>query len=962
MTRTPHPGPERPAAPDGPADAKLGFSTPSGHRRTARARFGPESRRDPHLPQLIRNALLDDRGQGQRCVQVRLSAADATEPAARALLDTEAGTALRLHKLVEGTEFAPLFPRLIGYELDTDEPFLLYDPPRGATAAKTHVMSSTDQRVLTRDLMLALSLLDDQGLVPRGISPATVLWDGTALQLWGLEGVTAVGRPRTPWGQAPYASPEQRRSEGLADSRDAVWSAAQVLYRLVTGRPGHPDRAPADLAEHRVLNETLSEAFAPRATGRPTPAQLLGLLSPGTFPRATVLSPSDVTRQDREVFEQALRAKRQAPVAPSTVGAGAGLSDSEVLCPYCLETIQLDLGALYVTDSRMQYQPLNLAGVGKLRRQDVMRGAVQKCTADPDFPEHFIPVPYLTYGRPLTVAMVGQSSTGKSHLLTQMIAEITDGGLEPFGLTWQSVNPEQHARFVRERVQPLRNGRVLDHTTALGLDGFARFVESLLITDAHGQVRPVAFFDLGGGDLVRTDAALRFLLGVDALVFVVDPVLALPLPQLDHARERGGVEVNRDGDLAFATVLDRLPKTGPYLEVAATMVLGKADLLRFRSPVDHWLGQGRPAALDPVLMRDESQDVHAFLRRHAGQAWLRPFDAIRRCTLHVASATGGQEDQGRTGRPSTVSHVLVGPPCTLKTRQCLGLAYGGWGARELAERATGSKPMVECSTLDASGPLARLTGSKPPAPCFERQAAARLVDHLLANREDPPGVPQLTAELSGGATLDWARRRDLLGKILSGDRRGGGHTQTPKSPTEREQRHQQQPYTATPPYRAPRPTPDPTPPPSPSPPRTHTSITTTRSNRSNRSNCTKTCVATSAEATCNTASWWRSCANCPTRYCCTSSAPTNSPRSRWSCFCPNWEVPSAARNATRRCSTPCARTYSATTCIWHPTAGPGSPCRAQPWPAGRPTSSTGPWPRWPATNAICTTCTNCCTA
>ncbi|MCZ0992686.1 hypothetical protein O1L44_05410 [Streptomyces noursei] len=296
----------------------------------------------------------------------------------------------------------------------------------------------------------------------------------------------------------------------------------------------------------------------------------------------------------------------------------------------------------------MQYQPLDVSGVGNpLRREDIMRGAVQKCTADPDFPEHFIPVPYLTHGRPLTVAMVGQSSTGKSHLLTQMIAEITDGGLEPFGLKWQSVNPEQHARFVRERVQPLRNGKVLDHTGALGLDGFARFVESLLVTDARGRVRPVAFFDLGGEDLVRTDAALRFLLGVDAMLFVVDPALALPLPNLDHARERWGLEVNRDGDLAFSTVLDRLPKNGPYLDVAAAMVLGKADLLRFQPPVDRWLGEAAPTSLDPALMREESRDVYGLLRQHAGQAWLRPFDAIRRCTLHVASATGGQEDNGR---------------------------------------------------------------------------------------------------------------------------------------------------------------------------------------------------------------------------------------------------------------------------------------------------------------------------
>ncbi|MGW1501167.1 Crp/Fnr family transcriptional regulator [Streptomyces mirabilis] len=125
--------------------------------------------------------------------------------------------------------------------------------------------------------------------------------------------------------------------------------------------------------------------------------------------------------------------------------------------------------------------------------------------------------------------------------------------------------------------------------------------------------------------------------------------LAGRLTELAVASRRGrpAGSRNRDGDLAFGTVLDRLPKNGPYLDVAAAMVLGKADLLRFQPPVDRWLGRAPATSLDPEQTREESRDVYGLLRQHAGPAWLRPFDAIRRCTLHVASATGGQEDKGR---------------------------------------------------------------------------------------------------------------------------------------------------------------------------------------------------------------------------------------------------------------------------------------------------------------------------
>ncbi|MGW3404336.1 hypothetical protein [Streptomyces zhihengii] len=53
----------------------------------------------------------------------------------------------------------------------------------------------------------------------------------------------------------------------------------------------------------------------------------------------------------------------------------------------------------------------------------------------------------------------------------------------------------------------------------------------------------------------------------------------------------------------------------------------------------------------------------------------------------------------RSGRPSTVSHVLAGPGRILDPRTCLSLAYGGWGERSAAEQASGRKDPVPAAAL-----------------------------------------------------------------------------------------------------------------------------------------------------------------------------------------------------------------------------------------------------------------------
>ncbi|GAA1269390.1 hypothetical protein GCM10009665_67390 [Kitasatospora nipponensis] len=648
----------------------LGYLTPAGLRVRTTARFGPERATGPRTPTTRRPVRLED---GRTCLQVR-AADGADRPAALERLDAQVAAALRLHRAFTGTEAAHLFPELIGHDLDAAEPFALYRPPRGHRVVDHRSgYIGAELLVIERDLVRAVRLLETLGLVHHGIDPGTVRWDGQRVQLWGLEAVTHLGRPRRAGGRPPYAAPEVRQGIGTCDPRDGLWSVAQVMYHLVTGRHGDPERAPVDLADFRSLQQTLGRLFAPRAADRPGPAELLRLLDP-TAPEQD--RPLDELAPDRAEFDRARRLKRATPGEPAGEREAGSLR-----CPYCLEAIWFDPGALFVADSQQQLVPLDLGSLtNDLRRADRLTAAYQRCRADPSFPEHHIPAPYLTNGRPLTVAMVGETSTGKSHLLTQMIAEITDNGLKPYGIRWQPVNREQNARFARQRVAPLRGGAVLGHTGFAG--SHAEFVEALLLTDARGRTRPVAFFDLGGEDLTRTDDLLSFLLGVDALVFVVDPALALPLPQLDEIREETRIEVQPNGDVAFSTVLNRLPRTGGLLDVPAAVVLAKADLLRLEPLVDRWLDEPPVAPLDLDRLREESRDVYALLHRHAGKAWLRPFDTLLRCTLHIASATGGRQQDGRYPRQVRAQRVLE-PLVSLLAMHGMVEPAGGAAAQEV---------------------------------------------------------------------------------------------------------------------------------------------------------------------------------------------------------------------------------------------------------------------------------------
>jgi hypothetical protein len=312
-----------------------------------------------------------------------------------------------------------------------------------------------------------------------------------------------------------------------------------------------------------------------------------------------------------------------------------------ILCPICLHEFSWSEDDLYERTPAGLYRPLELGDVSEARRADLLRAAHVRCpapVADPSL-EHHLPYTYVRHGRPLVIGLVGGPETGKTHLLAAMIGAIERGGLRPYGLTADAMDIERHSEYVDRYVRPLLVERNVLARTPVG--EAAELADALLINDGE-HTTAVAFFDIAG-ELLRGigHEATRFVPAVGALLFVVDAATAPA----------------RMGDESFRAVLDRLPKSGGWLDIPAAVAVTKSDAVRFHAPVDTWL-YGEADGFDPRAILEESRDVYAFLHRKGAQAWLSPYDKCRRCTLHFVSATGGAATDGRFPRGVRPRRVL----------------------------------------------------------------------------------------------------------------------------------------------------------------------------------------------------------------------------------------------------------------------------------------------------------------
>jgi hypothetical protein len=328
------------------------------------------------------------------------------------------------------------------------------------------------------------------------------------------------------------------------------------------------------------------------------------------------------------------------------------LPDGQVICPICLARI--DWGELpkwrYDADTDVYVElevPLDASPEQRARLE---RGASVRCPDQGNtVGAHYLPADYGRYGQPVLLGFIGESRSGKSHLLAAMVGEIERGALNVHGISCTPVELSLHHKFIAQRVSPLLNeDKVLDQTPP----GIDRFVDAYLMTSPDGSRRPVALFDVAGGELTNVNNPKPFLDIADAFIFVVDP------DQL-HEGGRGG---HGTGDLAFKAAMDVLGNLGRLAQLSVAVVLNKADLVRFDDPITKWWLRSEDQAIDADLMLRESADVYAYLQSRGAQAWISGFEQCMKVTMHVASATGGPDDKATETYPRGVSPRRVVAP------------------------------------------------------------------------------------------------------------------------------------------------------------------------------------------------------------------------------------------------------------------------------------------------------------
>lgn len=539
---------------------------------------------------------------GETLLQKWLPRLENGRPAPLDALDAEILATHRFAELFPADAYPTELPRLRFYDVDSEDPFVLLTPYRGVPVPEVLAhMTSQDRRLLQTGLLRALHFAGMVGVVHGRIGHDALRWDAATRSVQLVDFEHAV----------------------VGDVRADMWDAGLALWR--TEHPEHLGSDAPDL-DGGALSTLLAGVFVEPAS-RPTPGELLARLR--EFPQARAVDLAARLHPGVQAFDAEVQRKRdrQTPVRPTPWWSRLRLGKPApgpalVRCPVCLDSYPAPDDGLWRRDEHGKYHELEAGPQDPLKTELDLVNMYRRCpNPSRDSAEHFLPANYFAHDTPLVVALVGQPTAGKTHLLAAMVREAVErNGLAPYGLTAVPMDLHLHDAYRSCVLEPAGRGQQLPETPER-LTGPA----DILLLRNGDRIRPLVLFDVAGEDLQAVgDAELaRFLVGTSAVIFV-------------HGLEP---TPDRDGNQALEMSLARLQAVADHQRLPAAIVATKADRLRYQALVSRWL-RHHDGGVDPRLLHLESRDVYAFLHHRQEHAALAPFSVFDRCTLHFVTASG----------------------------------------------------------------------------------------------------------------------------------------------------------------------------------------------------------------------------------------------------------------------------------------------------------------------------------
>lgn len=244
------------------------------------------------------------------------------------VLDNEVRAGTRLAQVFADRYPAEL-PQLVAYNMDTEEPFVLLRAYLGdPAAASVKHFDDAARRQFQIGLLRALHLTGVAGVVHGAVSVNAVRWSDGHVQLVDFESAGRAGEPRVAGGTAPVQSPEQAAGAGVADVRDDLWAAGQLIRSLhfATSSVAVPLDRGRDPERLRVL---LDDVFDKPLELRPHAAELLQKLH-APAPSVPTTNPDEAFREGRQIFDRISADRRGAP-GPVAVRPPGSVSKATLL-------------------------------------------------------------------------------------------------------------------------------------------------------------------------------------------------------------------------------------------------------------------------------------------------------------------------------------------------------------------------------------------------------------------------------------------------------------------------------------------------------------------------------------------------------------------------------------------------------------------------------------------------------